>query len=91
MKNILSKIFLVGAAAAAIAVPATAASAGTGFAAQDNGGVLITQQHVFVGEVLSYHGHAERVIYVHPNASASVFRVSPSLPDPSGTVIFAAS
>jgi hypothetical protein len=88
MKSILSKVILAGAAVAAIAIPATAASASSGFAVQDNGGVLITQQHVYVGEVLAVNGHAERVVYVHPNASAFVFRVSPSLPDPNRTVIF---
>ncbi|MDQ2811827.1 MAG: hypothetical protein M3Z75_08105 [Actinomycetota bacterium] len=89
MKRTISKIFLVGAAAAAIAVPATAASASSGFAVQDNNGVLITSQHVFVGEVLTLHGHAERVVYVHPNANNFVFRVSPSLPGPNTTLPFA--
>jgi hypothetical protein len=89
MKSILSKIILVGAAAAAIAVPATAASASSGFAVQDNNGVLITSQHVFVGEVLSLHGHAERVISVYPNANNFIFRVAPGLPDPNTTLPFA--
>jgi hypothetical protein len=40
--RIISKIVVAGAVAAAIAVPAAAASASTGFAVQDNGGVLVT-------------------------------------------------
>ena len=68
----------------------TAASASTGFAVQDNGGVLVTTQHVHVGEVLTYKGHAQVITFVHPAGTAYIFRVSPGLGDPSGELTFSA-
>ena len=90
MISIISKIAVAGAVAAAIAVPAAAASASTGFAVQDNGGVLVTTQHVHVGEVLTYKGHAQVITFVHPAGTAYIFRVSPGLGDPSGELTFSA-
>jgi|HubBroStandDraft_1064217.scaffolds.fasta_scaffold584097_1 hypothetical protein len=88
MKSVISKIIMAGAAAAAIAVPATAASASTGFAVQDNGGVLVTSQHVSVGETVAYHGKAATITYVRQDGRSYIFRIAPGIPDPSATLTF---
>jgi hypothetical protein len=92
MKSIISKIIVAGAAAAAIAVPAAAAraSTSTGFAVQDNGGVLVTTQQVTVGEVLACKGHAETITSVDHFANAYIFHVAPQFGDPSGELTFSA-
>jgi hypothetical protein len=88
MKSIISKIIMAGAAAAAIAVPATAASASTGFAVHDNGGVLVTSQHVSVGETVTYNGKGASITYVRQDGRSYIFRIAPGIPDPSGTLTF---
>jgi hypothetical protein len=88
MKSVISKIIMAGAAAAAIAVPATAASASTGFAVQDNAGVLVTSQHVSVGQTVAYHGKEATITYVRQDGRSYIFRIAPGIPDPSETLTF---
>ena len=88
MKSVISKIIMAGAAAAAIAVPATAAGASTGFAVQDNAGVLVTSQHVSVGQTVAYHGKEATITYVRQDGRSYIFRIAPGIPDPSATLTF---
>jgi hypothetical protein len=65
-----------------------AASASTGFAVQDNAGVLVTSQHVSVGETVAYHGKDATITYVRQDGRSYIFRIAPGIPDPSETLTF---
>ena len=81
MKSILSKILLVGTAAAAIAIRATAASASAGvFAGQDNGGLLVTSQPLSVGQMITHAGYSGTVTHVQNNGGHYIFRMTTALP-----------
>jgi hypothetical protein len=81
MKSILSKVILAGPAAAAIAVPAVAANASAGvFAAQDNGGLLVTSQGLSVGQMITHAGYSGTITHVQNTGGHYIFRMTTALP-----------